>query len=469
VSGGSFASEPVVLPLRAGRGRIVLHAGGFRHPAAFGREPFTAYGDLTQVVAGTRALRIGSTRDVIGIPRSHFRDPADADRLAQWLLDRVAQEPDGGLQLARMAELDEIARRPSARWVTRAVVAVCLAAFGLELWLGPLVHHVGFFQADLAAQGEPWRLVTANLLHGGPVHLALNLLGVLVIGSFVERALGAARTLLVAGVAGLGATAVGIPMGYDDLVGASGIVAGLFAALLWLEVRYPERLPVAWRIPRRLLWSVLLLQVLFDWAVPFIASASHVGGFLAGGAAAALATGPGMRRERLAPALSLATTLIGVIALVSVVAAARLALGGRAMERHAVRLLSLDEASPQLLNDAAWLIATGAHPSRGALGHADELAERAVRDTERLDPNILDTLAEVQFQRGHADDAVDTIDEAIALAPEIAYFREQRRRFRGERDAADRPDPPSPFDAPAPPSDEPALPIDEAENPGIAI
>jgi hypothetical protein len=40
---------------------------------------------------------------------------------------------------------------------------------------------------------------------------------------------------------------------------------------------------------------------------------------------------------------------------------------------------------------------------------------------------------------GWPERAVETIDEAIARAPDVDYFREQRRRFTGERDADDRP------------------------------
>ena len=54
-------------------------------------------------------------------------------------------------------------------------------------------------------------------------------------------------------------------------------------------------------------------------------------------------------------------------------------------------------------------------------------------------PHILDTLAEVHFQLGHRAEAVAAIDEAIPRDPGEDYYREQRRRFLGERDPEDRP------------------------------
>ena len=470
----NLATEPVVFPLRDGRGTIALHAGGFRHPAGFGTERFTAYADLTHLATGTRSIRIGARDGVIAIPRSYFREPAAADALVRSLLDRIAREPSGSVQLARMAEIEETLRQPHAPWVARALWLACLVVFALGVWLGPILEHAGFFGSKLATNGEPWRLFTANLLHADPVHLTLNVLGLALLGGLVERALGAARTVLVVGLSALGATLAGVVMGYDKMVGASGIVAGFFGSLVWLELRLPERLPSQWRIPRRLLWVVLGLQLLLDFSLPFIAAAAHVGGFAAGMLATALSAGPGLRREPLAPALSVASGLIVLVAAASLVSAARLVAGGAAMEHHAARLLALDDVQPQVLNDAAWLIATGRKPTSGALEHAAELAERAVRETDRTDPNLLDTLAEVEFQSGHRDEAVDTIDEAIALAPSVDYFREQRRRFSGERAADDRPAPPIPSLVQPPsrePRDEPLpSPFDHDErNPGIEI
>jgi hypothetical protein len=88
------------------------------------------------------------------------------------------------------------------------------------------------------------------------------------------------------------------------------------------------------------------------------------------------------------------------------------------------------------------MIAISDEPGEALLDVALRLAERAVTETGRADPNLLDTLAEVLFVSGNATGAVSTIDEAIVLAPGEDYFREQRRRFSGDREAGDRPEPP---------------------------
>ena len=466
----------MVFALRPGRGTIALHATGFRHPRArrVSAERFTAFADITHLALGRRVLRIGTRQGSFAIDRDAFVAADGAEGFVRALFERIAGEATGAVQLARMAEIEDLARQPASQRVTRLIVLACLVAFGLEAWLGPGVQHAGFFSAPLATRGEPWRLVTANLLHGGPIHLALNVLGLLVLGGLVERTLGSARTVLIAGLAALGSTLAGLYAGYDMLVGASGIVAGFAGALLWLEFRLPQRLPAQWRVPRRLFLGALLLDAMLPLLLPEVAGAAHTGGFVAGGFATALVAGPSLRREALRPAALVAVALVLAIAGASIASAARLLLGGAEWESHAERLLNLEAAPVLVLNDAAWLIATGATPTQKALEEAQELAQRAVAATGRRDPNLLDTLAEVQFQSGDGDAAVETIDEAIALAPGEPYFEEQRRRFTGERERDDRPAPPvGPLLGPEP-EDEPGPEIPNPhrgfeEDPGIAI
>jgi tetratricopeptide (TPR) repeat protein len=139
-----------------------------------------------------------------------------------------------------------------------------------------------------------------------------------------------------------------------------------------------------------------------------------------------------------------ANALLGLAVAASVSAAAFELAAGEAeiLPRRGERLLRLDHAPAGLLNDTAWMIAISSSPAPPALEVALRLAERAVGESEGRDANILDTLAEVLFLLGKPAEALATIDEAIRLEPAESYFREQRRRFTGERDFDDRPDPP---------------------------
>jgi tetratricopeptide (TPR) repeat protein len=98
----------------------------------------------------------------------------------------------------------------------------------------------------------------------------------------------------------------------------------------------------------------------------------------------------------------------------------------------------LDEAqaaapgAATLYNASAWLLArTGRRLDDGL-----RLAQRAVA----LSPQhaaYIDTLAEVQFQLGKGDAALELEQEAVALEPERAFLHAQVERFRaGDPSAA---------------------------------
>ncbi len=82
-------------------------------------------------------------------------------------------------------------------------------------------------------------------------------------------------------------------------------------------------------------------------------------------------------------------------------------------------------ANVELLNSYAW---TGAEKGWN-LDRALELAQRAV-DLSQRDPNVLDTLAEVQFRRGEREAAQATIQEALRSRPGDPYLTGQLTRFQ---------------------------------------
>jgi membrane associated rhomboid family serine protease len=450
VSFEPFTSDGQVFPLRGGQGSIVLRSDGMEHPvhARRRRRIVTAYADITHLTTSNQAVWIGTKRSVYILSRSMFAQTGGPENLVTALSQRIALEPGGAAQLARMAAIERTGHRRRPLRATWAMTAACFAVFLAQLWGGPDVKLVAEFVPNFFADGDLWRVVTANLIHAAPqvpLHLGLNMLALIVLGALVERPLGAARTVTVMGVSGVTSMlATGLGDGWP-VVGASGVVFGLVGSALWLEFAWAERLPAWWRFPRRSLLILLGLNAVIGFVVPMISGSAHLGGFLGGLAVTALM----VRRPNGFDAPSrwviVSSALVGILTLVAVWSAGwELARPGEYAARHATRLASMPDITATQLNDTAWIIAISHEPSRELLQAALALAQRAVTQTQRLDPNVLDTLAEVQFNLGWSDQAIRTIDEAIARAPSESYFREQRRRFTGERDADDRPAAPLP-------------------------
>jgi membrane associated rhomboid family serine protease len=427
---------------------IVLDGEGVHHPSGpRGRgHAFTRYEDITHVTVFPPGFWLGAKRSVYSFARTAFVDPLAPERLLRALLERIVERPGGGEQLRRINDLDARAQEVTPPRATFGLAAVCVVLFLFESLTTLPLLDAGYMSPPLVRAGDLHRLVTANLLHGFGLHLLFNLLCLLAVGRMLERAIGSERVVCVMGASALGAMLATSFWRNDSVVGVSGVVFGLAAGLVWVELRCADALPAWWRFPRRaLIWicAALLIDSVLGFVIPIVAGEAHLGGFAGGLLATALIT---PRTLEPAPAaVGRASRAVFAIAAASVVAAAvTLALPGDFRVRHALRVASLPDVSASELNDRAWLLATEPRPSSEALDVALQLAERAVAQTERRDATILDTLAEVQFQRGDAGRALVIIDEAIAREPDQVYYREQRRRFLGERGRDDRPDPPAP-------------------------
>ncbi len=467
----SFAGTGSTFALRGDHCPIVIDDDGIRHPRRSRRvkQILTRYRDITHVAVSAQALWLGARSSVYLFSRGNFENYDAPEQLADALRARVRSLPDGARRLASMDRIDQISENAPNPRATHALVALCVLVYLFQLALGFRVTLAGHYSPALVADGDVWRILTGNLLHAqggfaGFAHIALNLLALMALGFLVERPLGAVRTACVMGFSAVGAMLTAGMFESSMVVGASGIVFGLAGSVLWLDYRHAEELPAWWRFPRRSLWIILAINVVIGVMVPFIALAAHIGGLISG----AIATAWVGRRIFSRPALWIRATcsaLMFATAISMGTAAMDVFADGHAIARYAARKARLPGISPGELNNHAWMIATEPDVTREELEAALLLAERAVVETGRSEATILDTLAEVQFGLGMDANAISTIDEAIALEPDDAYYHEQRLRFAGERARGDRPEyiPPM-FREP----NEAGPPV-EAEEPGLRV
>jgi membrane associated rhomboid family serine protease len=464
------AGEGRWFDFRRRRRAIVLEADGVIHPVSpRGRgHAFTRYSDITHLAVSSQCLWLGTRRSAYAFARTAFVDPLGPERALRALLESIAARPGGGEQLARINELDARGAEPPPTRATYGLALLCIAIFAFEVLTDVPVFDAGYMSLALVRDGDLHRIITANLLHAFSLHLAFNLLCLLAVGRMLERAIGSERVICVMGASALGSMLATAWLRNASVVGVSGVVFGLAAGLLWVELRCAEALPAWWRFPRRaLLWicAALLLDSALGFVIPLVAGEAHLGGFAAGLLTTAWLTPHSLAAP--SPAVQRGSRAVLAVTGISVLAAAvALAAPGEFRVRHALRVAQLPGVPPEELNNRAWQLATTRDAKPEELAVALMLAQRAVEETERRDATILDTLAEVQFQLGHPESALAIIDEAIEREPDEDYYREQRRRFLGERARDDRPDPPMP-DSPWLPSPQPEAPAEE--DPGITV
>jgi len=138
--------------------------------------------------------------------------------------------------------------------------------------------------------------ISSMFLHGGLLHLAINLLYLWIFGAELESWLGGARFLALYFACGLAASGFEIasnPHAYLATIGASGAISGVIGAYV---VSYPHRrLRLRWPpvpLPTVFLlvvWIVIQILSGFDFAPAEEGGTAwwaHTGGFLAGAALA---------------------------------------------------------------------------------------------------------------------------------------------------------------------------------------
>jgi len=153
--------------------------------------------------------------------------------------------------------------------------------FSTSILRAGMLKRVALQHPDLTDGTAWWRMLTAPMLHGNPVHLLMNAAGVLYLGRRTESLARWPHLLIVFLTAmwvGGVASFYWIP---DKIaVGASGGLMGLLGFLLVFEILHARLVPKPAR--RRLVAGVVLMGLMGLLGMSFIDNAAHAGGLLAG-------------------------------------------------------------------------------------------------------------------------------------------------------------------------------------------
>jgi membrane associated rhomboid family serine protease len=141
---------------------------------------------------------------------------------------------------------------------------------------------MGSLVPERAWAGEWWRFFAYAFLHGGPLHVGLNLLVLWLLGRSLERAIGTTHFVVVYFTAALAGGLASSMVVEGQSVGASGAIWGLLAAEAAMAF-YPQPLlpPVLLPVARRTALVNLGVNVLASF-VPRVDFAAHIGGGIAG-------------------------------------------------------------------------------------------------------------------------------------------------------------------------------------------
>jgi len=167
--------------------------------------------------------------------------------------------------------------------VTKILIALNVGIFLINLLQGASLNsNGGSLFADWAlfgpvvAQGDWWRLITAAFLHGGIVHLGLNMLFLWIVGLPVESAIGKWRFLAVYLISALAGSAGALLLSPTAVtVGASGALYGILGVAVVLEQQGSHVLGGS-------ALGLVIVNFVLSLAIPGVSIGGHAGGFVGG-------------------------------------------------------------------------------------------------------------------------------------------------------------------------------------------
>ena len=192
-----------------------------------------------------------------------------------------------------------------AMFLLTAVSAASIGFSPLDNAQSPVFDALSQWPYGVTLFGEWWRPLTAAFLHIGLLHLVMNMLGLLIFGSELERALGRWRFLALYLLSVLGG-AVAIQLFGDPRVpvaGASTAIYGLLGALGVLMLVRRQDL--------RGLIALIGINIAISF-LPGVSLLGHLGGLVAG----ALTAGILVLTRRRPQAQLVALVAVGVLLLV---------------------------------------------------------------------------------------------------------------------------------------------------------
>lgn len=174
--------------------------------------------------------------------------------------------------------------RPRAVYALMAIIGL---VFLIEELAGgsqnaPVLINLGANYAPRVSAGEYWRLFTANFLHIGFLHAALNGYALYVLGQETEAIYGSARFLVIFLLAGLSGAIASFTLTYGLSAGASTGIFGLIGTLIAFFVRNRKVLGPLGRTRLNNLLFVAGLNVIYGLSIPAIDNWGHAGGLMAG-------------------------------------------------------------------------------------------------------------------------------------------------------------------------------------------
>ena len=272
----------------SGHGKHEIKLGSDRTLTIFGAEA-----RLGEVLASFLRSAASAARTGVVPPLSE-QDPELARRIAH-VLPRVCEVTTRVRALNRDLRgfrRDLFAATPRV-WVTPLLTVLCFLVYAVMVLRGvnpilPTTNQLLGWGANsglrVMLRQEYWRLLASVFIHGGLIHLTINMWCLYSIGPLVERLFGNVSFAVLYLASGIGGAIASMTSRPDrPSVGASGAIFGMFGALLAFLIIHRRSVPGSVLKPlRSSAVGFVVFNTLFAAAAPMIDQAAHMGGLATG-------------------------------------------------------------------------------------------------------------------------------------------------------------------------------------------
>ena len=171
--------------------------------------------------------------------------------------------------------------------ITYILIAVNVLVYAITAYLSGSITDsninvlvfLGAKVNQLINGGEYYRLVSCMFLHGGIIHVALNMYSLYALGPFVESVYGKFRYTVIYFFAGIVSSFFSYKFSDDVSVGASGAIFGLLGAALIFAIKMKDRVRKDFVMN---ILSVIGINLIIGFSIPNVDNFGHLGGLVGG-------------------------------------------------------------------------------------------------------------------------------------------------------------------------------------------
>ncbi|MFL0246611.1 rhomboid family intramembrane serine protease [Candidatus Clostridium stratigraminis] len=257
--------------------------------------------DYSAMAAGLKALLNCPNIELIRILIKDTKEEAlytfDNDQKAELVLDIYNGKILGsGLSSEEVVQellnvtnsiQKEVPRKSSIPYITYILIGINLLVYLITAFLSQnfidsdinVLIKLGAKYNELISQGEYYRFVSSMFLHGGLLHVALNMYSLYSIGPLIEKVFGKAKYVIIYFVSGITGSIFSYLFSDSVSIGASGAIFGLLGGALIFAFKVRNSLGKEFL---RSVVSVIAINLFIGFTMPNIDNYAHLGGLTGG-------------------------------------------------------------------------------------------------------------------------------------------------------------------------------------------